>query len=131
MPAEYYSPGVYIEEVASGPKPIQGVGTAVAAFVGFTEKAPNNRPNLVTNWTQFTNLFGGFLPDSYLAYAVRGFFDNGGRQAYVVSVSNAAGDTQEKPRAAIAAAAALPARLPALGTSLQVEALTAGSAGEG
>ncbi|MEA2532041.1 MAG: uncharacterized protein QOG89_3685, partial [Thermomicrobiales bacterium] len=131
MPAEYYSPGVYIEEVDRGAKPIQGVGTAVAAFVGFTEKAPDNRPHLVTNWSQFTNLFGGFLPDSYLAYSVRGFFDNGGRQCYVVSVSNAAGDSQDKPRAAVAAAAAVPARLPALGTSLQVEALTAGAGGEG
>src|SRR5688572_20710246 len=131
MPAEYYSPGVYIEEIDRGAKPIQGVGTAVAAFVGFTERAPDGRPHLVTNWTQFTNLFGGFLPDAYLAYAVRGFFDNGGRQCYVVSVSNANADGDEKPRAAIAAAAAVPARLPALGTSVQVEALNAGTAGEG
>jgi len=131
MPAEYYSPGVYIEEVDSGARPVQGVGTAVAAFIGFTEKAPDNRPHLVTNWGQFTSLFGGFLPDSYLAYAVRGFFDNGGRQCYVVSIASAAGDSDGKPPAAIAAAAALPARLPALGTSLHVEALTAGAAGEG
>jgi phage tail sheath protein FI len=131
MPVEYYSPGVYIEEVDRGAKPIQGVGTAVAAFVGFTEKAPDNRPHLVTNWTQFTNTFGGFMPDSYLAYAVRGFFDNGGRQCYVVSVSSAATEGQERPRAAIAAAAAVPARLPALGTSLHIEALNPGNIGEG
>ena len=36
---EYLSPGVYVEEVDRGPKPIEGVGTAMAAFVGFTEKA--------------------------------------------------------------------------------------------
>ena len=36
---EYLSPGVYIEEVDRGPKPIEGVGTAMAAFVGFTETA--------------------------------------------------------------------------------------------
>jgi phage tail sheath protein FI len=130
VPTEYYSPGVYIEEVDSGARPIQGVGTSVAAFVGFTEKAPDNRPHLVTNWTQFTDTFGGFLADSYLAYSVRGFFDNGGRQAYVVSVSTST-DGEDKPKAAIAAAANLPARLPALGTSLQIEALTAGSGGEG
>jgi uncharacterized protein len=131
MPAEYYSPGVYIEEIDRGARPIQGVGTSVAAFVGFTERAPDGRPHLVTNWTQFTNLFGGFLPDAYLAYAVRGFFDNGGRQCYVVSVSSANAEGEEKPRAAIAAAAAVPARLPALGTSVQIEALNAGPAGEG
>lgn len=36
----YRSPGVYIEEVSSGSKPIEGVGTAVAAFVGFAERHP-------------------------------------------------------------------------------------------
>src|SRR3954453_16846053 len=122
MPAEYYSPGVYIEEIDRGAKPIQGVGTAVAAFVGFTEQAPDGRPHLVTNWTQFTNLFGGFLPDAYLAYAVRGFFDNGGQQAYVVAIGadETAGDRGANVQPPIAAAA-IPARLPALGTSLQVE----------
>ena len=36
---EYLSPGVYVEEIDKGPKPIEGVGTAMACFVGFTEKA--------------------------------------------------------------------------------------------
>ena len=133
MPADYFSPGVYIEEFDKGTKPIQGVGTSVAAFVGFTEKAPDNRPHLVTNWGDYARLFGGFLPDSYLAYAVRGFFDNGGRQAYVVSVSAASGpaDVAANARpAAIAAAAVIPARLPAIGTSLSVEAVAEGQAGE-
>ena len=44
MPS-YLSPGVYVEEVASGSRPIEGVGTAVAAFVGFAAKGPfNTRP---------------------------------------------------------------------------------------
>ena len=42
---EYLSPGVYVEEVDRGPKPIEGVGTAMAAFVGFTEKAEIVRDN--------------------------------------------------------------------------------------
>ena len=40
----YLSPGVYVEEVSSGSKPIEGVGTAVAAFVGFAPKGPLNEP---------------------------------------------------------------------------------------
>jgi phage tail sheath protein FI len=36
----YQSPGVYVEEVSSGSRPIEGVGTAVAAFVGLAEKGP-------------------------------------------------------------------------------------------
>ena len=47
----YLSPGVYVEEVDSGSRPIEGVGTAVAAFVGLAEDGPFNTPTLVTNWT--------------------------------------------------------------------------------
>jgi uncharacterized protein len=130
VPAEYYSPGVYIEEIDRGAKPIQGVSTSVAAFVGFAERAPDARPHLVTNWTQYTSLFGGFAPDTYLAYAVRGFFDNGGRQAYVVAVGADDAQSSNGDRPAIAAAA-IPARLPSLGTSLQIEAANPGSSGEG
>ena len=55
---EYLSPGVYIQEVDSGPRPIEGVGTATAAFVGFAANGPVNRPTLVTNWTQYAETFG-------------------------------------------------------------------------
>ncbi len=97
---EYLSPGVYVEEVDRGPKPIEGVGTAMAAFVGFTEKAEMereidnelvvenllNKPQLVTNWTQFTQRFGSFVPGTYLPQAVYGYLMNGGSRCYVVSV---------------------------------------------
>ena len=97
---EYLSPGVYVEEVDRGPKPIEGVGTAMAAFVGFTEKAEMvreidnelvvenllNKPQLVTNWTQFTSRFGGFVPGVTLPQSVYGYFMNGGSRCYVVSV---------------------------------------------
>ena len=97
---EYLSPGVYVEEVDRGPKPIEGVGTAMAAFVGFTEKAEVvrdngdgpyvenllNQPQLITNWTQFVDKFGGFVPGLKLPHAVYGYFSNGGTRCYVVSV---------------------------------------------
>jgi phage tail sheath protein FI len=92
MPSSYLSPGVYVEEVSSGSKPIEAAGTAVAAFVGFAERGPANQPVLVTNWTQFTQTFGGFLPDSYLAHAVYGYFANGGGVGYVVRIG-----TDEEP----------------------------------
>jgi phage tail sheath protein FI len=99
----YLSPGVYMEEVSSGSKPIEGVGTAVAAFVGFTEKGPANTPVLVTNWTQYAQTFGDFVEGSYLAHAVYGFFLNGGGSAYVVRIG--ANGQEADP----VAAAALPA----------------------
>jgi phage tail sheath protein FI len=97
---EYLSPGVYVEEVDRGPKPIEGVGTAMAAFVGFTEKAEMvrkingevvveillNKPQLVTNWTQFAERYGDFVPGAYLPQAVYGYFMNGGSRCYVVSI---------------------------------------------
>lgn len=97
---EYLSPGVYVEEVDRGPKPIEGVGTAMAAFVGFTEKAELveevdgelmttdllNTFQLVTNWTQFVERYGEFVPGAYLPQSVYGYFNNGGSRCYVISV---------------------------------------------
>jgi phage tail sheath protein FI len=82
----YLSPGVYVEEVQSGSRPIEGVGTAVAAFVGLAAKGPFNEPRLLTNWGQFTATFGEFVESSYLAHAVYGYFLNGGGAAYVVRI---------------------------------------------
>ncbi len=82
----YLSPGVYVEEVEAGSRPIEGVGTAVAAFVGLAEKGPVNEPTLVSNWTQFAEAFGDFVPGSYLAHAVYGYFLNGGGNCYVVRI---------------------------------------------
>ena len=82
----YLSPGVYVEEVEAGSRPIEGVGTAVAAFVGLAARGPANTPTLVTNWNQFTSTFGEFIESSYLAHAVYGYFLNGGGAAYVVRV---------------------------------------------
>ena len=98
----YQSPGVYVEEVAAGARPLEGVGTAVAAFVGLAESGPFNRPTLVSNWTQFTNTFGGFVAGSYLAQSVYGYFMNGGGNCYVVRVGQDAelqrARTAERPR---------------------------------
>ncbi|MGX7829345.1 phage tail sheath family protein [Actinokineospora sp. 24-640] len=86
MASSYLAPGVYMEEVSSGSRPIEAVGTAVAAFVGFAERGPLHEPVLVTNWTQFKTTFGDFVPGCYLAHAVYGYFQNGGGVAYVVRV---------------------------------------------
>ncbi|MEV4442588.1 phage tail sheath family protein, partial [Streptomyces sp. NPDC049577] len=89
----YLTPGVYVEEVQSGARPIEGVGTAVAAFVGFAETGPFHEPTLVTNWDQYTQLFGGFTEGTYLAHAVYGYFSNGGGAAYVVRIGGSGKDS--------------------------------------
>ncbi|MFB7936135.1 phage tail sheath subtilisin-like domain-containing protein [Streptomyces sp. NPDC056049] len=87
MPS-YLSPGVYVEEVQSGSRPIEGVGTSVAAFVGFARKGPFDEPTLITNWSQFVSRFGDFAEGTYLASSVYGFFANGGGTCYVVRVDD-------------------------------------------
>jgi uncharacterized protein len=82
----YLSPGVYVEEVEAGSRPIEGVGTAVAAFVGLAKQGPFNEPTLVSNWSQFTSTFGEFEAGTYLAHAVYGYFMNGGGNCYVVRI---------------------------------------------
>lgn len=81
---EYLSPAVYMEEVSSGSKPIAGVGTSTAAFVGIAQKGPIGAATLITNWTQFVTAFGSFIADGYLAYAAYHFFNEGGTKCYVV-----------------------------------------------
>jgi phage tail sheath protein FI len=83
---QYLSPGVYVEEVEAGSRPIEGAGTAVAAFVGLAARGPVNKPTLVTNWNQFVLTFGDFVEGSYLAHSVYGYFLNGGGACYVVRV---------------------------------------------
>ncbi|MFI8420276.1 phage tail sheath family protein [Streptomyces sp. NPDC085479] len=90
MPS-YLSPGVYVEEVQSGSRPIEGVGTSVAAFVGFARKGPFDEPTLITNWSQFVSRFGDFVEGTYLAASVYGFFANGGGTCYVVRVDDGTG----------------------------------------
>ncbi|MFG2794547.1 phage tail sheath family protein [Streptomyces sp. NPDC048419] len=123
----YLSPGVYVEEVASGSRPIAGVGTAVAAFVGFAEKGPFNEPTLITNWSQFVQRFGDFSEDYYLARSIYGYFLNGGGAAYVVRLGNHQQEEEEKPRYAKAV-------LPAAGGSdrpaLTVRAMQEGVSGD-
>jgi phage tail sheath protein FI len=82
---EYLAPGVYIEEVEMGGKPIEGVSTSTAGFIGETDRGPT-MPRLITGLEQFLRLYGGFLPDSYLPYAVEGFFSNGGKRCFVCRI---------------------------------------------
>src|SRR5712671_408134 len=87
MATSYLSPGVYIEEVDRGSKPIEAVGTSTAAFIGESSVGPTNEAVLITNWAQYTRTFGDFQHSSHLAHAVYGFFNNGGTKAFVCNVS--------------------------------------------
>src|SRR5436190_22690725 len=87
MATSYLSPGVYIEEVDRGSKPIEAVGTSTCAFIGESSVGPTNEAVLITNWAQYTRTFGDFTHSTNLAHAVYGFFNNGGTKAFVCNVS--------------------------------------------
>lgn len=86
MATSYLSPGVYVEEVDRGSKPIEAVGTNTVGFLGESMMGPVNQSVLVTNWTQFVKTFGDFTQSTFLSHAVYGFFNNGGSRCYVVNV---------------------------------------------
>lgn len=93
---QYLSPAVYIEEVSSGVKPIEGVGTSTGAFVGHAERGPVGVPTAITSYGRFVTTFGSYIDDGYLAFAVKSFFDEGGTSCYVVRTWEHDGsDTQE------------------------------------
>src|SRR5690242_17181 len=121
MPTTYQAPGVYVEEIPAGSRPIEGVGTSVAAFVGFAEKGPLNKPVRITNWTQYVNTFGGFIKTAYMPLSVYGFFANGGGNSWVVRVG---GDVISQP-----AVVALPGRAATAIDSLKVTAKLSGADG--
>jgi phage tail sheath protein FI len=111
--AEYLSPGVFMEEIPSRFKAIEGVSTSTWGVVGPAQKGTvpgytppfgppvgpalpawfdlpiDHGPVLVTSFGEFTRAFGAALvqpqaaQNGYLARAVRAFFDNGGKRAYV------------------------------------------------
>lgn len=84
---ERLHPGVYIEEIPSGVRPIEGVSTSNGAFIGKAEMGPLNEAQLVTSLPEFQTNYGAFLNDSFLAHAVFQFFNNGGKKSYIVRVA--------------------------------------------
>jgi uncharacterized protein len=106
--AVYQSPGVYVEEVPPAARPIAGVGTSTAGFIGVVPEgvtmppkpgsaaetyslAPAGEPQLITSWEEFKNKFGDFQAGNQtLAHGVFGFFHNGGTRCWVTRVADAA-----------------------------------------
>lgn len=83
---DYTAPGVYVEDLSSGPRSIAGVPTSIAAFIDCFERGPLNRPVQVFSFTEFKHQFGGLSASSEASYAIRQFFLNGGTRAFVVRV---------------------------------------------
>jgi phage tail sheath protein FI len=88
MTLRYSTPGVYVERIDTDPQRIRLRRTDVAGFVGLSPRGPLNFPVKVESWRQFVSTFGDLVRNAYLGYAVRGFFENGGRTCWVVRAGN-------------------------------------------
>lgn len=93
----YLTPGVYFETVDTADAVVPSVRTDVAAFVGVTAQGPLHCATPVESWDQFQAAFGSFLPNAYLAYSAKAFFENGGQKLYVVRVAAPHASTMTNP----------------------------------
>jgi hypothetical protein len=84
----YRTPGVYFEWQDLQAPAIGRRRTDVAGFVGIAASGPLHHPVKSESWTQFVSTFGEHIAQGYLAYAVEGFFDNGGQSCWVVRVAD-------------------------------------------
>ncbi len=88
---DYRSPGVYTEEIFFSPS--ERLQTGVPVFMGLTEKRPEKPDDpgafRLFRWSEFEQKFGAPVVNSYLPFAVRGFFENGGQLCYVVPIEAA------------------------------------------
>lgn len=90
--ALHFAPGLYVERPLPRPTPV-AVRMDVAGFVGIAQRGPIGRAVALDGWPAFVATFGDFIPNGLLAYAVRGFFENGGRRCHVVRAAASAVET--------------------------------------
>lgn len=122
MPS-YLHPGVYIEEIPSGSKPIEGVATSCALFVGYTNKGPIGEATLISKWDDYVDSYGGIASESdAMGLSINMFYLNGGQAAYIARLA-ASADTSSL------GAAQMPGRAGGPAAGINVLAVSASSAG--
>lgn len=85
---QYVTPGLYYEIVDTARTDVNPARVDIPAFIGIASQGPLNLPTQINSQAQFQAIFGGFMPNGYLAYTVKGFFENGGSRCYVVRVAS-------------------------------------------
>ena len=94
---QYLTPGVYVEEVESGSKPIEAGAMNIVGFLGVAAQGPVNEPTLVTNWSHYCRVFGGLNTNGWLAHGVYLFFLNGGTKCYINNLAKGESAEAAKP----------------------------------
>lgn len=96
----YLTPGSYYETVDLNSGDINPLRTDIAAFIGIAERGPLHTPLPVTTWEQYQSTFGNFIPQGYLAYTVKAFFENNGARCHIVRVAGGTAATSTDGAAA-------------------------------
>ena len=84
MSGELLSSKVVVVEEEPAVRGIPSAPTSVVGAVGITQRGPLDKAVLCTSFEGFQRVFGGFTPNSDLALAAMGFFENGGSQLWAV-----------------------------------------------
>jgi phage tail sheath protein FI len=87
MTPKHTAPDIFVEELSSRPRRIEGIPTGIAAFVGTAESGPHEEARRVGSLSEFEKVFGGGGSGSTLGPAVRAYFSNGGGRAWIVRVA--------------------------------------------
>jgi len=82
------APGAYLQRYDQRPPALATLRTDIAGFAGIAERGPIGVAVAVESFRQFQAVFGNFIGGGYLAYCLRGFFENGGKRARVVRVAS-------------------------------------------
>jgi len=128
---EYLSPDIFIEERESTRHTIERVSASVAAFFGIAEHGPVGVPVLITSFAQFKRIFGGYMPNSHLAYAVDGFFKKVKGRCYVVRIVHYTDITDASTATCATSATTLNDRAATPLPTLGVKAVSPGKWGDG
>ena len=107
----YLSPDIYVREIDFSFY-VKQISTSSCGMVGVAERGPINKPGLVTSWEQFVNRYGSYISGSYLAYAARSFFDNGGQVLYVNRIAHYTDPTDRASLTARASSVVIVNRIP-------------------
>jgi phage tail sheath protein FI len=133
MALDYFAPGVYVEEVDRGSRPLEGISMNVAGFVGFTEDVRGDaelfKPIMITNWEQYKQYFAKLDSDgftdfgAYLPFAVQGWFLNGGGRCWITSIGTKLPGSPEPEAKDIATQVLTSGGKPALAFNLKTQVL--------
>lgn len=104
-----FAPGIIINEIDNS-QSVQPKATNIVGMMGIAEKGPINTTVSITSWDQYVRIFGGYVTGGYLAYAVKGFFEDGGKQLFINRVAHYTDATDKATLTAVASSVTLKGR---------------------